>query len=194
MIIEDVRDLYYHEGPRIYSEWLDDDIDARMFWDNVKDITEQDEWSGKVVLTPDDKEALGDACHGFIGRELFASILTWFYEHEFIRDDITVWNCRVFRYIDSYLMSRRNIVVGIFANYESLRDIESIRLEIMEFLNKSIPSHALLVLKNQIDIDEKYFETGLKEETANEKKDLLDLAHKYLRSYAEDIYSIIFRN
>lgn len=193
VIIERIRDLYYYYGPRNYDDWLDDEMTARTFWHDVKDAAEEDEWMGKVKLTPDDREALEDARLGYVGRELFATIVTWFFNYGFIRNDITTWNCRIFRYLDSYLMTEESIVFGVFRHYEDIRDIEEIHKEIIKYLKKYIPRRILRILEATIDSDEKRFENDSEETLLTEQeRNIIELANGYLKSMAEDIYKIVF--
>jgi hypothetical protein len=193
VIIERMRDLYYFYGPRNYDDWLDDEMCARQFWCDVKDAAEEDEWTLKIKLTPDDREALEDARLGNIGRELFASIVTWFFDHGFIRTDITVWNCRIFRYLDSYLITKENIILGVFRHYEDIRDIEGINEEIIECLKKYIPSRMLRILEAKIDADERRFENDSEEiSLTDQEKEVIRVTNEYLKPLADGVYRIIF--
>lgn len=193
VIVERMRDLYYYYGIRKYDDWLEDEMCARTFWHDVKDAAEEDEWTLKIKLTPDDREALEDARLGNVGRELFAVIVTWFFDHGFIRSDITTWNCRIFRYLDSYMMTKENIVTGIFHHYEDIRDINEIHEEVMEYLEKTIPSRILRILKKTIDIDEEIFEDIRGEtEFTKQEKELIGIANCCLKPHAENVYRIIF--
>lgn len=187
VIIERMRDLYYFYGLRSYDDWLDDEMTARTFWYDVKDAAEEDEWIGKVKFTPDDREALEDARLGYVGRELFATIVTWFFDHGFIRSDITEWNCRVFRFLDAYLMTKENVVMDIFRHYEDIRDINEINEEVMVYLRKNIPRRVLRILVKIIN------EYTIGEIELNEQeKNLVELANYCLKPHAENIYKIIF--
>ena len=193
IIVERMRDLYYFYGIRKYDDWLEDEMCARTFWHDVKDAAEEDEWTVKIKLTPDDREALEDARLGDIGRELFAAIVTWFFDHGFIRGDITVWNCRVFRYLDAYLMTKENIIMGIFRHYEDIRDIDEINEEVMEYFEKSIPSRILRILKKEIDVDEEEFKNNLSgAEHTQQEKELVKIVNCCLKPHAEIIYKIVF--
>ena len=193
VIIERMRDLYYFYGPRNYDDWLDDEMCARQFWCDVKDAAEEDEWTLKIKLTPDDREALEDARLGYVGRELFATIVTWFFDHEFIRSDITVWNCRVFRYLDAYLITKESITMDIFRHYEDIRDINKIHEEVMEYFEKTIPSRILRILKKEFDIDEEEFKNTLSgAEHTEQEKELIKIANCCLKPHAESVYKIVF--
>lgn len=193
IILERMRDLYYFYGPRNYDDWLEDEMCVRQFWYDVKDAAEEDEWNLKIKLTPDDREALEDARLGYVGRELFATIVTWFFDHGFIRSDITVWNCRLFRYLDGYLITE-NIIMDIFRHYEGIRDINGIHKEVMEYLEKTIPSRILRILKKEINIDEEEFKNTLSgAEHTQQEKELIKIANCCLKPHAESIYKIIFK-
>ncbi len=193
-ILERARDLYYYHGPRDYDDWLEDDMRARMFWEDIKNATEDEEWMGKIKLTPDDRDALEDARLGRIGIELFAHIIVWFYDHGFIRSDVTIWNCRLFRYFDSYLITKKNIILGIFKHYDAIRDIEVIHQDVVDCLkNSSISENEMQMLEEQVDNDERFFETGVSAITLTEyRKEEIHLINKQLSSLSEEIYHVIF--
>ena len=191
IILDWIRDTFYSETISRDSGYLD--LEARNFWDDIATISEDDDYLGAIKLSPDDKEALYNARKGLIGKDLYLRIMTWAYAHGFIRKDITEWNCRVFRYLDSYLMTKENIVVGIFNRYETIRDIETIHTEVMDFLKKNIPSRIMRIIENAIDTDEKVFEGLIEEvELSDQEKELRKIGNEYLRPLAEDIYKIIF--
>ena len=192
-VISNVRDAYYHRIPKEYEVYAGEP-EARAFWDEVKDVAEYDAYQGKIKLSPDDMEALDDACKGAIGIGLYVKITEWFYEHGFIRSDITIWNCRLFRYLDSYLMTKENIILGVFHHYEDIGNIEEIRKEAMEFLQKRIPNRIFKILEKKIDTDEKFFEGELdKTEPTEQEESITKLVNEYLKPLAEDIYNIVFK-
>ena len=91
------------------------------------------------------------------------------------------------------MMTRENIIVGIFNRYETIRGIETIHAEVMDFLKKSIPSRIIRIIENAIDTDEKVFECLIEEvELSDQEKEFRKIGNEYLRPLAEDIHKIIF--
>lgn len=193
LILDKARDTFYHRISKEFDAY-GGELEARDFWDDVATTAEDDEFFGKIKLSPDENEVLNNARKGLVGKNLYLRITNWFYANGFIRKDITVWNCRLFRYIDSYLMIKDNIIVGIFDNYETIGDIKRIRTEAMAFLKKNIPSRIMRIIENSVDTDEKIFE-GIIEETelSEQEKELKKVGNECLKPLAEDIYKIVFK-
>lgn len=186
-LVDNARDIYYDRVPKEYDAYAGE-LEARVFWEYIKDAAGDDEYLGKIKLTPDDKEALEDACKGIIGIGLYVRIMDWFFEHGFIRSDITIYNCRMFRFLDAYLMTEKSIVMGVFDHYEDIRDINKIHEEVMVYLGKNIPRRFLRILEKTIN------EYTLGETELNEQeKNLIELTSYCLRPFAESIYEIVFK-
>ncbi len=184
-LVDNARDIYYHRIPEEYDAYAGE-LEARVFWEYIKDAAVDNAYLGKIKLTPDDKEALEDAYKGIIGIGLYVRIMDWFFKHGFIRSDITIYNCRMFRFLDAYLMTEKSIVMGVFDHYEDIRDINKIHKEVMVYLGKNIPSRFLRILEKTI----KY--TLGETELSEQEKSLIELTSYCLRPYAENIYKIIF--
>lgn len=190
-LIEEIRGLYYDVGFRNYNEWLEDEESSRLFWDNVKDAVDEAE----MKLTPDDAEAFDNATHGMAGQELFAHIMSWFWEHAFIRTDLNKWNCRLFLYLDSYNILETSIMGEIFSeHYEDVRKIEAVTEDVMDIIDRRLPYFELMALKKQIDVDAYMFEGGAQVHLSFWEEGVLEAAHSNLRLLASSIYDTIFLN
>ena len=188
--VEKARDLNYLGCYKSYLGWRDDEDASRDFWYEIEAAAE----SSGAKMTPDEKEAFDDARLGSTGKEAFASIMLWFINGGFIRKDITVWNCRIFRYLDSYMITKENIVGKIFVeHYEDIEPIEKINERIRSFLDSNMHRSKVRVLSEQIDKDERAFEAGIVARPAAHLKRALDAIHEEIKYYlADDIFNLIF--
>ena len=139
-LVDVARDYYYHRKSSCYSGLYDDEDSQRGFWEEVEiDVFSE--------LSPTERDALDFAKRGECGREPFVLILTWFESNDYIRKDITAYNCRFFRYIDSYInLAQKNIVNGIFRNYEKIRDMMMINKDVDALLKKSFSSFCFITI------------------------------------------------
>lgn len=177
-LVDAARDYFYHRKSN-------DEDSHRAFWEEV----EIDIFSD---LSPTERDALDFAKRGECGREPFVFIMAWFEGHDYIRKDITAYNCRFFRYIDSYVnLAQKNIVNGIFRNYEKIRDMKMINKDVDDLLVKSFSSSDLRLLWKQIEHDLKCFEINVTPAILPEMETDIFRIHGILRSISDRILEIV---
>lgn len=177
-LVDVARDYFYHRKSN-------DEDSHRAFWEEVEiDIFSE--------LSPTERDALDFAKRGECGREPFFFIMAWFEGHDYIRKDITAYNCRFYRYIDSYVnLAQRNILNGIFKNYEKLRDMKTINKDVDALLAKSFSSPDLQLLWKQVEHDIKCFEINVRPGVLQEMEKNIFRIHGILRSISDELIRIV---
>ena len=184
-LVEMARDYFYRCKSTSYSGVYSDEDSQRGFWGEVEiDISPE--------LSPNERDALHFASRGECGKEPFVIMMTWFDSHDYIRKDITAYNCRFFRYIDSYVnLAQKNIVNEIFRNYEKLRDMKIINKDVDALLEKSFSSSDLQLLWRQVEHDIKCFEINVRPGILQEMEKDIFRIHGILRSISDKILEIV---
>lgn len=187
-LVNKARRIYYGTGgPKGYFEWLKHGVASRIFWEGVAGAV-----SRAYQLTEDDKQAVKRAADGKAGRELFAHIMTWFYEASYIREDITGKGCRLLRYLDAQNIYETKLVDEVLTeHYEDLRDVRKVFMEFMALVEKLLPSLQASVVRWHIGIDGADDAGDI--ELSCIEKELLRTAHDNLRVAEPLVRGVIFK-
>ena len=186
--VDFARSNYYARRSLVYADWFcDEDVHCR-FWESIEDCFDDSE------LTPNEKESLFFAKKGVVGRDSFAIVMDWFNINDFIRPDITTHNCRFFRYVDSYpSLARKNIMVEIFEQYETIRSINEINEEVEGLLKDYFSATDLQNLHRQVDADAECFENCTTPSVLEDLKKDIGRLHSTLKSISDEILMTIFK-
>lgn len=188
-LVEKVRDLYYKYGSLNYSQWMKNDDVLRRFWEDTREAAN----AAGMDETPNEREAIDLVnWNPIAGRCLFASIMVWFNVNGFIRDDITIQNCGILLYLDSFLVLEKNIMERVFDEYETIGKMDVIHDSLMKCINDNLPSNELRVLKKQIDFDKKFYETGVQVGLIGWERDMLNTINADLRALSSELEYLIF--
>jgi hypothetical protein len=157
-LIEKVRTNCYGEGPKDSPYWLSDEEKSRGFWEEIRELAKEAVESGGSKLSLTIEESLDLACRGLAGKEIFAKVMAFFIEGGYVREDITMWQCRVFRFLDSYSVTSKTLMGEIWDHYETVDPINQVSDRVLSKIKEILTDTAYRVIIRQIDEDERCFE------------------------------------
>lgn len=141
------REYYYEKGHKKYEDWFADKDSSGSFYETLYKIVEpRKEWF------PDQIKALSVASvGGESGRKLFANIAQWFQDEKLIREDMTIKNAKLFKYLDTYCWSGYRFEHAIFSRYNTIEDLNKLSEKAAKYLQSNLNSYEYGALKKQID-------------------------------------------
>ncbi len=188
-LVEKARDFYYKYGILNYSQWKINDNALREFWEDTREVAN----AAGMDETPNEREAIElIGWNPIAGRDMLATIMTWFNTNGFIRDDITRKNCGLLLYLDSFLILSENIMARVFDEYETIGMIDVIHDSLMKCIEDNLSSHEVRILKKQMGFDEKFHETGVQELLTKWERGIQNALNANLRALSNELEYLIF--